>query len=69
MPWLLVYKNLQKHWLRSALTVGALAIALFLMCLLRTLVVALDAGVRDAAANRLIVQSQVSLFVSLPRAY
>lgn len=69
MPWLLVFKNLKKHWLRSALTVGALAIALFLMCLLRTLVVALDAGVRDAAANRLIVQSQVSLFVSLPKSY
>jgi putative ABC transport system permease protein len=69
MPWRLVFKNLTKHWFRSLLTVGSLVIALFLLCTLRTLVVALDAGVRDAAANRLIVQSQVSLFVALPKSY
>jgi len=69
MPWRLVFKNLTNHWFRSLLTIGALVIALFLLCTLRTLVVALDAGVRDAAANRLIVQSQVSLFVALPKSY
>lgn len=69
MPFVLVYKNLFKHWVRAGLTVGSLAIALFLLCVLRSLVVALDAGVRESAANRQIVQSTVSLFVGLPRAY
>lgn len=69
MPWSLVFKNLTKHWFRSLLTIGALGIALCLLCTLRSLIVALDAGVRDAAANRLIVQSQVSLFVALPKSY
>lgn len=61
--------NLRKHPLRLLLTGGALAVAVFLLCVLRSLVVALDAGVREAKSNRLIVQSAVSLFVSLPEAY
>jgi putative ABC transport system permease protein len=43
--------------------------AVFLITVLRPLVTALDAGVREAASNRLIVQSAVSLFVALPRSY
>ena len=69
MPWRLIYKNITKHWMRSTLTVGSLILALFLLCLLRSLVVALDAGVRNAAVDRLIVQSSVSLFVYLPESY
>lgn len=69
MPWRLVLRNITKHWLRSTLTVGSLSLALFLLCLLRSLVVALDAGVRNAAVDRLIVQSSVSLFVYLPESY
>lgn len=69
MPLRLVVRNLTKHWLRSLLTVGALFLALFLLCFLRALVVALDAGVRGAAVDRLIVQSSVSLFVYLPESY
>lgn len=62
-------KNLVKHPLRLVLTGGALAVAIFLLCVLRSLVVALDVGVRNAKSNRLIVQSAVSLFVNLPEAY
>jgi putative ABC transport system permease protein len=69
MPLWLVLKNLFKHKIRSLLTVGSIAIAIFLLCLLRSLVVSLDAGVRAAASNRLIVQSSVSLFVYLPESY
>lgn len=69
MPLRLVVRNLTKHWVRSLLTVGALVLALFLLCMLRGLVVALDAGVRGAAVDRLIVQSSVSLFVYLPESY
>ncbi|MFT4543532.1 MAG: putative ABC transport system permease protein [Planctomycetota bacterium] len=65
----LVVKNLFNHKLRFVLTVGSLAVAMFLLCVLQSLVVALDAGVRAASSSRLIVQSAVSLFVSLPESY
>ena len=69
IPLVLVPKNLGKHWLRTLLTAGSITVAVFLLCVLRALVVSLDAGVSEAASNRLIVQSAVSLFVSLPEAY
>jgi hypothetical protein len=62
-------KNLTKHKLRLVLTGGALAEAIFLMCVLQSLVVALDAGVRAAKSKRLIEQSAVSLFDNQPEAY
>ncbi len=68
-PFQLVWRNLTKRKARFLLTAGSLAIAIFLLCLLRSLVVALEAGVKAAAADRLIVQSKVSLFVYLPQAY
>ncbi len=69
IPVRLVTKNLLKHKLRFVLTVLSLAVAIFLLCVLRSLVVALNAGVVDAAANRIIVQSKVSLFVLMPQSY
>ena len=69
IPLILVPKNLGKHWLRTLLTAGSITVAVFLLCVLRALVVSLDAGVRESASDRLIVQSAVSLFVSLPEAY
>ncbi len=65
----LVRRYLGKHLLRSLLTIGSLVVALFLLCVLQSLVVALDAGVRGSKRDRLIVQSAVSLFVQLPIAY
>jgi len=65
----LVVRNLTKHKLRSLLTVGSLVVALFLLCILRTLVTTLEAGTQAAKSNRLWVQSAVSLFVDLPLAY
>jgi putative ABC transport system permease protein len=69
IPFRLVRKNLFKHKIRTSLTIASLAVAMFLLCVLRSLVVALDAGVRSASANRLIVQSSVSLFVYMPESY
>ena len=68
-PLRLVFKNLLRHKIRAILTIGSIAIALFLLCVLQSLVVALNAGVENAAANRLVVQSSVSLFVYMPEAY
>jgi putative ABC transport system permease protein len=69
IPLRLARRNLFRHRLRTLLTLGSVATAVFLITVLRPLVSTLDAGVRQAASNRLIVQSAVSLFVSLPRSY
>ncbi len=69
MPVRLLLKNLGAHPVRTLLTVGSLVVAIFLICTLRSLLVGLGAGVSGAASNRLIVQSAVSLFVSLPLPY
>ena len=69
MPFHLLLRNLSARPIRSLLTLGALVVAVFLLCVLRSVVVALDAGVQASASHRLMVQSAVSLFVDLPRAY
>jgi putative ABC transport system permease protein len=69
MPWSLLPRHLLARPVRSLLTLGSLAIAVFLVCFLRGVVVALGAGVEAASDQRLVVQSAVSLFVNLPRSY
>ena len=72
VPYSLVLKNLFSSCLvsaRTVLTLLSLVIAIFLLCLLRSLVVSLDAGVKASSSNRLQVQSAVSLFVDLPLSY
>jgi len=68
-PWKLVPRNLMAHKVRSGLTVLSVAIALFLLCFLQTIVTSLDQAVKQADDNRLVVQSAVSLFVNLPLDY
>jgi len=65
----LVWRQILGHPVRSLLTVGAVFVGVFLLCMLRSVVVALNAGVDAASAARLMVQSSVSLFVSLPISY
>ncbi len=69
MPWRLVLRNLLGHPVRSLLTVLSVAIALTLLSLLDATARGFTAAVDLAAQNRLMVMSQVSLFVSLPLAY
>ncbi len=69
MPVHLIWRNLRAHWVRSFLTMGSIAIAVFLVILLRTFLTSLTAGIDLASSKRLIAQSAVSLFVGLPRSY
>lgn len=69
MPWRLVFAHLGAHKLRSFLTLSSIAVAVFLLCFLRTVLVSLQATVDSSASNRLVVQSAVSLFVGLPLSY
>ena len=65
----LVRRYVTKHLVRSLLTIASLIVAIFLVCVLRALVYSLDAGIRGAKRDRLVVQSAVSLFENLPISY
>lgn len=69
MPFKLLIRNLLGHPVRSLLTLGSVAIAVFLLCVLDAAYRGLDAAVANASRSRLWVQSAVSLFVDLPAAY
>lgn len=69
MPWHLLWRNILGHPVRSLLTIGAVAVAVFLVCMLHAVTSGLSRTLSAAAANRLLVQSAVSLFVDLPLAY
>jgi len=68
-PWGLALRHIREHWFRNLLTVGAVAVAAFLFCFLVSLIVTLDSQVEESSQNRLVVQSSVSLFVTLPIDY
>jgi putative ABC transport system permease protein len=69
MPWTLLFRNMIGHPVRSTLTVLSVAVALALLCVLDATARGYTAAVDLAAQNRLVVMSQVSLFVPLPLSY
>lgn len=69
MPLRLLWRNLLGHPIRPLLTVLSVAVALALLCILDATARGFGAAVDLAAQNRLVVMSQVSLFVDLPLAY
>jgi len=70
MKWLpFVLRNLKRKKTRTLLTIGSIAVALFLFALLVTIDTALNMGVNVAGADRLIVRNKVSLIMPLPLSY
>ena len=65
----LVWRLTWSRPLRSCLTILAIAVAVFLICLLRSIITSLDSAVTASASNRIVVGSAVSLFQALPIAY
>src|SRR3989442_527829 len=65
----LVFKNLFRHRLRTALTMLGIATAVMAFGLIRTVVGAWNAGVTGAAANRMITRHRVSLIFPIPLPY
>ena len=65
----LLVANLRRKKLRTALTVGSFAVALFLFGLLVAIRGAFSQGVEVAGADRLVVINKVSITQSLPFAY
>jgi len=65
----LLFANLLRRKVRTILTVGSFAVALFLFCLLVTIRAAFTSGVEVAGADRMLVINKVSLIQPLPIAY
>lgn len=65
----LLFSNLFRRKVRTILTVGSFAVALFLFCLLVTIRAAFNQGVEAAGADRLLVINKVSLIQPLPISY
>ncbi|HLA77330.1 MAG TPA: FtsX-like permease family protein [Vicinamibacteria bacterium] len=65
----LILANLFRKKIRTTLTVGSFAVALFLFGLLVTIRGAFNQGVEVAGADRLVVINKVSLIQPLPRSY
>ena len=65
----LIFKNLTRHKLRSALTVLGIAVAISAFGLIRTVIGAWYSGIEASAPNRLIARNAVSLGFSLPLSY
>ncbi len=65
----LVLKNLFRKKTRAVLTIGSIAVALFLFGLLVTIETALSQGVEVAGADRLVARNRTSLIMPLPFAY
>ncbi|MBD3852796.1 MAG: FtsX-like permease family protein [Acidobacteria bacterium] len=64
-----IFRNLFRKKTRTILTIGSIAVALFLFGLLVTIETALNAGVDVAGVDRLIVRNKISLIMPLPLSY
>ena len=64
-----IAKHLRRNWIRTASTVVAMSVCIFLFCTLETLVAAITWNLKSASASRLITRHSVSLLFNLPHAY
>ncbi len=64
-----VVKHLKRNWVRTASTVVAMAVCIFLFCTLQTVLREINAQLESANAARLVTRHAVSLVFSLPLAY
>ncbi len=67
LPYIL--KHLRRNWIRTASTVLAMSVCIFLFCTLRTFVQAVTWNLQSASATRLVTRHAVSLIFNMPIAY
>jgi putative ABC transport system permease protein len=65
----LILKHLRKNWIRTLSTVLAMAVCIFLICTLQTVVDAVNYGLSTGNAARLVTRHYVSLVFNLPDTY
>ena len=64
-----VLKHLKRNWIRTASTVAAMAICIFLFCTLQSVLAEINAMLASSSATRLVTRNAVSLVFDLPLAY
>jgi putative ABC transport system permease protein len=67
LPYIL--KHLRKNWIRTASTIAAMALCIFLIASLQTVLAAFYGTLDTAATDRLITRHRISLAENLPQAY
>jgi putative ABC transport system permease protein len=64
-----VFKHLRRNWVRTGSTVVAMAVCIFLLCTLRSVLAEVDGMLEASSATRLVTRHSVSLTFNLPVAY
>ncbi len=64
-----ILKHLRRNWIRTASTVVAMAVCIFLFCTLQSVLAAVNSLLEASSANRLVTRHAVSLVFNLPLAY
>jgi len=67
LPYLL--KHLRRNWFRTALTVLAMALCIFLFCTLQSVLAQIQSVLDSRSAKRLVTRNSVSIVFDLPMAY
>lgn len=67
LPYML--KHLRRNWVRTSTTVLGIAACVFLFCVLRTVLRAVDVGLQTGSASRLVTRHAVGLTQELPVTY
>jgi putative ABC transport system permease protein len=65
----LILKHLRRNWFRTLSTVLAMAVCIFLICTLQTVVDAVNYGLHLGNASHLVTRHYVSLVFNLPNSY
>jgi len=65
----LVLKHLRKNWIRTLSTVLAMSVCIFLVCVLQTVIAAVNFGLTAGSTRRLVTRDYVSLANNLPINY
>ena len=64
-----VLKHLRRNWIRTASTIAGMAVCIFLICVLQTVLAALHSSMDAADPGRLVTRHGVSLMFNMPLAY
>src|SRR5262245_53588043 len=67
LPYIL--KHLRRNWIRTASTVVAIAVCIFLFCTLQSVLAAVDSLLESSSSKRLVTRHAVSLVFDLPLSY
>src|SRR6185503_12037327 len=64
-----VLKHLRRNWIRTASTIAGLALCIFLICVLQTVLDAIRKTTDEASPSRIVTRHAVSLTFNMPIAY